>query len=328
MPALDIFSNDAFSLSSLTAAINNVPYKPGRLGAAGLFEEAGVTQPNVFVESYEGVLSLVPVVPRNAPAAPLNKGNRKALSFRVPHVPTKDALAADEVLGVRAFGSENELEGIQNVVNGRLLSMRNNLEYTLEAHRVACLKGEYIDASGAAISLYTAFDVVQQVINFALNSDTTLVRSKCLDVLEAIEPALGGLGFSGVRVFCGSTFWRSLIEHKAVKETYLNTQMAASLRGDARMEMEFGGLVFERYRGAGSVAIGDKEAYAVPIEVSGLFITRFAPANYIETVNTLGLPIYAKQEPMDMGKGIDLEAQSNPLNLCTRPRAIIKLTTP
>jgi len=46
----------------------------------------------------------------------------------------------------------------------------------------------------------------------------------------------------------------------------------------------------------------------------------------METVNTLGVPYYAKQEPRRMGKGIDLEAQSNPITLCTKPRAIIKLT--
>lgn len=326
MASIDIFKNEAFSLTALTAAINAVPFKPGRLGESGLFQEDGITTTSAFVESYEGVLSLVPVVPRNSPAAPVQLGQRKALSFAVPHIPHADKLLADEVLGVRAFGTENELETIQNVVNRKLTAMRSNLEYTLEAHRVACLKGNYIDAGGVEQSLFTAFGVAQQTVDMGLDDSATPVRSKCLDVLECSEDALGGLGFTGVRVFCGKTFWRNLIEHKAVKETFLNTQMAASLRGDARMEMEFGGLVFERYRGAGTVAIGDNEAYAVPTEVSGLFITRFAPANYVETVNTLGLPIYAKQELMDMGKGVDMEAQSNPLNLCTRPRAIIKLT--
>ena len=43
-------------------------------------------------------------------------------------------------------------------------------------------------------------------------------------------------------------------------------------------------------------------------------------------VNTIGLPLYAKQELMRMNKGVALEAQSNPLNLCTKPRAVIKLT--
>jgi len=46
----------------------------------------------------------------------------------------------------------------------------------------------------------------------------------------------------------------------------------------------------------------------------------------VETVNTMGLPLYAKSEPLPLGKGYRLEAQSNPLNLVTRPAAMIKLT--
>ncbi|MNT53517.1 hypothetical protein D3C72_1906050 [compost metagenome] len=55
-----------------------------------------------------------------------------------------------------------------------------------------------------------------------------------------------------------------------------------------------------------------------------LFITRFGPANYIETVNTIGLPRYAKGVVDKWGKRVDFEAQSNPLNLCTRPRTLIQ----
>ena len=55
-----------------------------------------------------------------------------------------------------------------------------------------------------------------------------------------------------------------------------------------------------------------------------LFITRFAPANYIETVNTIGLPRYAKGVVDQWGKRVDFEAQSNPLNICTRPRCLMK----
>jgi hypothetical protein len=46
----------------------------------------------------------------------------------------------------------------------------------------------------------------------------------------------------------------------------------------------------------------------------------------METVNTLGIPYYGKIEPMPFGKGVSGEAQSNPLHLCTRPRAVIRLT--
>jgi hypothetical protein len=129
-------------------------------------------------------------------------------------------------------------------------------------------------------------------------------------------------------VLCGRNFWNRLIVMKAIKETYLNTAMASALRGDARDTFEFGGCTFERYRGrVGDIGyVADDEAWAVPEGVSELFITRFAPADYMETVNTNGLPYYAKQELMDFGKGVELEAQSNPIHLCTRPKAVIKLT--
>ena len=89
-----------------------------------------------------------------------------------------------------------------------------------------------------------------------------------------------------------------------------------------------GGIVFERYRGnvGGVPYVPEDRAFAVPEGVPDLFITNFAPADYMETVNTNGLPYYASQELLPHNKGVDLEAQSNPLSLCTRPGAVIKLT--
>jgi hypothetical protein len=45
----------------------------------------------------------------------------------------------------------------------------------------------------------------------------------------------------------------------------------------------------------------------------------------METVNTLGIPYYSRSETLPFGKGVAGEAQSNPLHLCTRPRALIRL---
>ena len=54
--------------------------------------------------------------------------------------------------------------------------------------------------------------------------------------------------------------------------------------------------------------------------------TIYAPADYIETVNTVGLPFYAKQQLMDFDKGVEIETQSNPLCINTRPRTVIRIT--
>lgn len=322
----DVFNTDAFGLIQLTEAINNVPYTPGLLGQIGLFEEGSLSTLDAVIEEENGVIDLVPVAPRGSSGKPVHNDKRRVLSFRVPHLPEVGKIMADEVLGLRAFGTENTLKSVEAVRNERLAKMRRQIDYTIESHRVAALKGNYIDAAGNSVSLFTTFGVSQQTVGMALTTGTTKVRQKALAIIEAVEDALGGLSFSGIRALCGKSFWAELIEHPAIKETYLNTAMAGAIRGDGRQSFEFGGIMWERYRGTSAVNIGDDDAFAAPEGVAGLFLTRFAPADYMETVNTLGLPYYAKAEPLPMNKGVSLEAQSNPLNICTRPRAVVKLT--
>ncbi|MOA17817.1 hypothetical protein D3C78_1380860 [compost metagenome] len=72
--------------------------------------------------------------------------------------------------------------------------------------------------------------------------------------------------------------------------------------------------------------IHDDQALLIPEGVPELYISCFAPADYMETANTQGLPYYSKLEPLPFNKGMAGEAQSNPLHLCTRPRAQILLT--
>lgn len=324
MPMVDPFTPSAFTLQSLTAAINNLKYAPMRL--SGLFEESGISTLSAAIDIQDGVLSLVDVAPRGAPGKPVFGGARKALPFIIPHLPEKASILADEVQGVRAFGSETQGELLTARINDRLSVMRRNIDYTIESHRLAALMGNYIDNNGVSTSLFTTFGVSQQTLSFVLGTTTTKIRSKCLTTIGYIENALDGVPFTGIRALCGATFFESLITHTNVEATYLNQMGASELRNDPRQLLNFGGITFERYRGTSAVKIGDNDAYAYPEGVPGLMITRFAPANYVETVNTLGLPYYAKSEPMDFGKGYEIEAQSNPLNLVTRPAAVVKLT--
>jgi hypothetical protein len=58
--------------------------------------------------------------------------------------------------------------------------------------------------------------------------------------------------------------------------------------------------------------------------VPNLFRTYYAPADYNETVNTIGKQFYAKQYEMPNGKGWHFDTQTNELNICTRPRVLLK----
>lgn len=324
---LDIFKNDAFTTTSLTAAILKAPFKPSRIGSLGLFRSKGITSTSVVVEEKDGQLELIETSPRGGPGGNIGNSRRTMRSFLVPHLERNSNVMADQVQGVRAFGSENELEGVQAVVNERLATARGNHEVTLEYHRIGAIKGQILDANGSTViyNLFTEFGVAQQTYQLQLDAE---VRQQVVEIQRLSENELGAEPVSGYRAFCGDHFFDSLIEADSVKES-LKYQESAQLRTDLRKGFQYAGVTWENYRGSvggvGFVPTG--EAYVVP-EGTDIFQTSFAPADFIETVNTVGLPVYAKQapDPSGMNRFVTLHTQSNPLCLCLRPRAVIKVT--
>jgi hypothetical protein len=329
MADIEIFNDDAFSVSSLTAAINEQEYLPGRISSLGLFQEEGITTLTVQIEKDGDTLALVPAGERGTSGLVVAGTKRNLIPFNTVHLPQRFAIKADEIQGIRAFGTRSELQAVQDVVNKRLAKARRQLDATHEFQRMGALNGQILDADGKTVLLdiYKVFGVTRKKMSMGLTNPDTEVRVQCGEALDLQEDALGSITSSGSRAFCGKNFWNKLITHEKVKETFLNTQQAAALRGDARESFEFGGIVWERYRGkiAGVTFIHDDKALLIPEGVPDLYISVFAPADYMETVNTDGVPYYSKIEPMPFNKGMAGEAQSNPLHLCTRPLAQILL---
>ncbi|SDX04965.1 Phage major capsid protein E [Pseudomonas syringae] len=330
MADIAIFDDEAFSVATLTAAINEQPYLPGRISSLGLFQEEGIATLTVQIEKDGDTLALVPAGERGSSGLVVTGTKRRMIPFNTVHLPERFTIKADEIQGIRAFGSRTELQAVQDVINTRLARARRQLDATHEFQRMGALNGEVLDADGQTVLLdiYAAFGVQRQSLSMGLNDADTQLRVKAGEALDMQEDALGSVTSTGSRAFCGKSFWNKLIVHKSVTETYLNSTQAAELRGDARESFEFGGIVWERYRGkvAGISFVHDDEALLVPEGVPDLYISAFAPADYMETVNTQGIPYYSKLETLPFGKGVAGEAQSNPLHLCTRPRAQIRLT--
>ncbi len=329
MADIGIFEDDAFNVTSLTAAINEQEYLPGRISSLGLFREEGINTLTVQIEKDGDTLALVPSGERGTSGLVVAGSKRNLIPFNTVHLPERFTIKADEIQGIRAFGTRSELESVQDVVNKRLAKARRQLDATHEFQRMGALNGQVFDADGKTVLLdiYDRFGVRRQRLSMGLNAPDTELRVKAGEALDMQEDALGSVTSTGSRAFCGKNFWNKLIVHRSVKETYLNSQQAASLRGDARESFEFGGIVWERYRGkvAGISFVHDDNALLVPEGVPDLYVSWFAPADYMETVNTQGIPYYSKLEPLAFNKGVAGEAQSNPLHLCTRPRAQILL---
>lgn len=325
---LDVFKADAFSTASLTTSINKAPYKPGRLGAMGLFKPKPITTTTAQVEELEGKIALLSTSPRGVVPQVNTRSNRKLRSLIVPHISAQDDVWADEVSGIRAFGSETELETVADLVNTRLETFRQNAEITHEYHRIGALLGNVLDADGSTVlyNLFDEFDITENEIEFNWNANGFDAKLVSLSVIRAIEDALGATPYQYIHAFCGDTFFDELISNPSVRDIFKAYQDAGKFGlTQQRSGFEFGGIVWENYRGkVGSVDfIPTDKARFVPVGVPDLFQVILSPANFIETVNTPGKAIYAKQKAKEWDMGIDILIQSNPLHLCTRPGTLV-----
>jgi len=330
MPALDIFNNDAFSVSNLTQAINDQPHQPTRLGEMGLFEESGISTTSLMVERVGNTLQLVQTSPRGSIGAGKDDDKRKLISINTVHLQRNDAIVADKVQNVRAFGSESELQTVQSIVADKLGDLRRDMDVTLEWHRIGALKGLLLDADGSTLmDMFTVFGLSQQTHDIVLDNDATKVQIKIVEAVRKMETVLGAKVYNGVHVLCSPEFFDAMVGHPAVVEAYQRWLDGAFLRDDHRASgFQFAKCTFEEYRGTVGATrfIAANKAYMFPKGVRGMFKAHYAPADYMETVNTIGLPYYAKQELMRMNKGVEIEAQTNPIFFNTQPNAVVELT--
>ncbi|MDK1386368.1 major capsid protein [Sinorhizobium sp. 8-89] len=335
---LDIFKDDAFGVVELTAAINKIQFVPGRLSQMGIFTERGVRTTSVAIEEKGGVLTLIAPSARGGPGSTLDKAKRNLRSIAVPHFEINDAVMAEEVQGVRAFGQENELETVMGKVTERLGDHTVSFAATQEYARVGAYKGIVTYADGSTLNLFTEFGVSQHAeIDFDLdnaNPTSGVLRKKCAGAARDMADALDGVPFSGVHAICGNAFFDDLLAHPEVIESYRGTPMAEVLRQGYVLTngqkvygaFEFGGILWENYRGTvgGTAFVDTNKCHLAPLGAPGLFLSYYAPADYMETVNTMGQRLYAKQYGMPNDKGVNLDSQMNALELCTRPNALIQ----
>lgn len=335
---LDIFKGSAFNVMSLTDAINKIPFVAGRAGVLIPWEESGVRTTNIAIEELEISVGLINPTPRGGPGVAVGKDKRTLRDLKIPHYERPDTVMADEVQGIRAFGSETELQTVQGVVNDRMAKHMMSFDLTVEHQRVGAVKGIILQADGETLyDLFNVFNVSQEAeIDFDLDNASPAsgaLRVKCAAAVRLVMDNLGGTPVVGLHSFCGNTFFDNLLAHPEVVASYTGTDMAKVLRdgyvypnGDKVYgAFEFGGIVWENYRGSvgGTPFIHTDKCHIFPLG-GGLWSTKFAPADYMETVNTLGIPRYAKQFPMPNDKGVNLEMQSNSLSYCKRPLALLK----
>lgn len=331
------FANEqVYGLFPLTQAINVIPNRYGRLNSMGLFAPRQITVDTVSIEMQNFVLKLLPSKPKGSSGSQSEHGKRKVLTFKVPHIPLSDIISPSDYAGVRAFGAENLPQTFANVMARYLFENKAKFEITWEHLKWGALKGLIIDGDGVTqlYNLFTEFGFTQKTVSFGLTDSATNVQGKCFEVTRHIEDNLKSDISSGVRMMVSPEFFDALVSHPNVLKFFLNHSEAATLSGlDPRKGFNFGGITFEEFRGNAPDANGDTvrfiasgEGHAFPEGTVSTFINALAPGDFLETVNTPGMELYARQELRDFNKGVDLWFESNVLPLCLRPAVLVKAT--
>lgn len=338
---LDIFRNNAFTVTSMSDAMREVKFIPGLIGRMNLYQSTSISTTSIAIEKKaDNSLIIVPSAPRGAPGVTTDKVKRSLRNLTIPHFPAEDAIYADEVQDVRAFGEEVALEMLAGKIAERAVSHSNNFAITEEYHRLKVITdGKLLDSDGSTlINYFTEMGESQaSEVDFDLDNATPAsgaLRKACTALTRSMANSLDGLPYTSIVGFCGDAFFDDLMAHPEVRDTYKGYDAAAELRrayigdgaGGAFGMYEFGGIVWINYRGTfnGSAAVGTDKVHFAPMGTPGLFRTVYGPADYIETVNRPGQRLYAKQWEMPNGKGVNLEFQMNAIHYVTRPRVLLR----
>lgn len=318
-----------YGVRPLTMAINNLPVNPTKIRELGIFTPEYLTTTSVNVEQRDGVLTLVKAVNRGSTGEGVKQNRHAPKNFNILHLPKDDVVLADEVQNVRAFGTDNIAETVNDKVNDKLEAMKMDLEFSREHLMLGALQGKIINADGTElVDIYKEYGLKRTEYTLNLSSDTADINKEMDKILIAQNKTLGGEVHKGWVALVGADFLQNLVYHNSVKETYLRFQEAIRYRdGQTAFEFEHKGIryMLYDYDFAGGTSIASNEGILLPYGTKYCFREFFAPADMNSTVNTKALPYYASREKMAHDKGWKLHAQTNTLPLVLRPKAVATL---
>jgi hypothetical protein len=322
-----------FEVVDLTEELSLIPNTWGLINELGIFRNESIAQHTINVESTSNTLSVIPDAYRGNRNT-VNKDDTRAIrAFSVPHFPLDDGISPQDLVGKRAYGSD-QADTEAAVVARKLERIRRNHAITMEAARAyAITTGAVYAPNGTVVdNYYTSFGITRKEIDFVLGTTTTDVVAKIEEGIAHIQDnQLSGESVTSVTALCSPEFFAKLIAQAGVKDAYkyyASTQEPLRNRLGSGVYRRFshGGMDFIEYRGAynGTRLIPAGDAYLIPVGTQDTFISYFSPANKLSLVNTLGQEAYVFQYRDPKDEGILLQSESNQLHLVRRPDTVVR----
>lgn len=311
-----------FKFQEIVQAINQLPSTP--LTLAQFFKEKALKKTTASIEYKDGKVSLIDTQPRGSQGQTFDGATRAMLEVQCLHLLAYRALFADDIQDTRAFG-KTEAQTAAEAVNDVLAELKDTLDYSREYYRFCALLGKLYRADGQTVAydIYKAFGLTRAQDTW--QSSASELGDQIDKTLRALKANLRGEINQGWACIVGDEFLEKLAYHQSVKAVYLaqagNKQYSDQ---DISSDFDFKGIKFINYNHdfGNGIKLKPNQGIIFPIGGKSTLMEFFAPANYMETVNTVALPYYAKKFAMELDKGLNFEGQSNPLAMVCRPNLV------
>ena len=335
MAGMDVFKANAFSMMTLTDAINMMDYRPGFLGSLGIFRPVPSRTTVVAVEQRNDTLGLVPTTQRGGPATQRNFGAREVRNFNTLRLKETDKLYAHELSPLRAFGSETELEAVATEVARRQELLTEDVELTKEHHRLGAVQGIVTDADGSTlIDYFSEFGISQPseiAFDLANTTDLNALKKRVADnVTRPIRRNSKGLVRESDLIIglCGDAFFDELESSPVISEIIKRSPRALELLQSAVFGMiDFAGVRWVNYRGTddnSTVAIDTDKVKFFPASPR-VFEVAWGPGETMESVGAPGRALMSRIIPDLMrDEWAEIEVASYPLYVCKRPQVLLR----
>lgn len=333
------FSN-AFEVVDYTQELQVIPNSWTLLNDVGLFTDESLSTHTATFEEQNFSLGLIGDAIRGSKPMASQDATRKVRSFVIPHFPQMDAILPQDIQGKRAYGSVDMAETEGAVMLRKMERIAKAHDVTLEVARFKTLTTGDLYAPNGTIAgnIFTEFGVTQKSVAFALGTTTTDVISKVEEVIAHMQDnANNGDVISSIVAYASPEFFAALISHAKVQAAYqyftategqlIQRNRAGGGNGLYR-EFQYGGIRFIEVRTvlAGQRLVPANECVFVPLGTSDTFVTYYGPANRFEYVNTLAERRYMWSTRDAKGERIDIDSESNFLNMVKRPKLVVKGT--
>lgn len=343
-----VAADPRFGVFALSEAIIQWPAQFGLLSnweslfGMPLFGEKGIPETVVRVDVKKKDLHIIPSTPRGTPGIKDTVDQRGIKIFPTFRHQLDGTLLADEFQNVRAWGTDAQLDVIEDRVMEKQFDQQRKQMQTLEYLRWGALRGTVYDADGVS-ELYNVYDMMgeqQKTIDFHMGQAGDPIQDATDELLDHMELEAGGEPIDGVVVITSPGYHKKLMANDAFRQAY-NYFAGAPYnpnRQNMRRPFEHKGVYYLRHNGRAKylapdgtesthVFIPDNEAIAIPLGTQQVFRSYFAPADRVETVNTVNEwnnRMYSWIELMKGNKGFEVYSQQNPLNLVLKPRLVVR----